>query len=111
MEKDAARAAISLLPSKAAGAAFRGSRNGIDAVLAADLEHPARSWVVQQARNLLMDLDDAGIRARFVLHDRDASFSAAFDRLPVRRDQGHPHGCAGAEDEFDHGAMDRQLPP
>jgi putative transposase len=25
-----------------------------------------------------MDLDDAGIRAKFVLHDRDASFSAAF---------------------------------
>jgi putative transposase len=44
-------------------------------------EHPARSWVVQQARNLLMDLDDAGIRARFVLHDRDASFSAAFDAV------------------------------
>ena len=28
-----------------------------------------------------MDLDDAGIRARFVLHDRDASFSAAFDAV------------------------------
>src|ERR1017187_4788247 len=40
-------------------------------------EHPVQSPVVQQARNLLMDLDDAGIRARFVLHDRDASFSAA----------------------------------
>jgi hypothetical protein len=28
-----------------------------------------------------MDLDDAGIRAGFVLHDRDASFSAAFDAV------------------------------
>jgi transposase InsO family protein len=28
-----------------------------------------------------MDLDDAGIRARFVLHDRDASFSAKFDAV------------------------------
>ncbi len=44
-------------------------------------DHPVQSWVVQQARNLLMDLDDAGIRARFVLHDRDASFSAAFDAV------------------------------
>ena len=44
-------------------------------------EHPARSWVAQQARNLLMDLDDASIRVRFVLHDRDASFSAAFDAV------------------------------
>jgi hypothetical protein len=30
-------------------------------------EHPVQSWVVQQARNLLMDLGDAGARARFVL--------------------------------------------
>jgi putative transposase len=44
-------------------------------------EHPVQSWAAQQARNLLMDLDDAGIRVRFVLHDRDASFSAAFDAV------------------------------
>ena len=34
--------------------------------------HPVQSWVVQQARNLLMDLEEAGTRAKFVLHDRDA---------------------------------------
>jgi transposase InsO family protein len=44
-------------------------------------EHPVQSWVVQQARNLLMDLEDAGTRAKFVLHDRDASFTAAFDAV------------------------------
>ena len=44
-------------------------------------EHPVRSWVVQQARNLLMDLQDAGTRAKFVLHDRDASFTQAFDAV------------------------------
>ncbi len=44
-------------------------------------EHPVQAWVVQQARNLLMDLEDAGTRAKFVLHDRDASFTAAFDAL------------------------------
>ena len=43
--------------------------------------HPVQSWVVQQARNLLMDLDDAGMRVKFVLHDRDASFTAAFDAV------------------------------
>jgi putative transposase len=43
--------------------------------------HPVQSWVVQQARNLLMDLEDAGTRAKFVLHDRDASFTAAFDAV------------------------------
>jgi putative transposase len=42
-------------------------------------EHPVQSRAVQQARNLLMDLQDAGTRVKFVLHDRDASFTAAFD--------------------------------
>ena len=44
-------------------------------------EHPVQSWVVQQARNLLMDLEDAGTRAKFILHDRDASFTATFDSV------------------------------
>jgi len=44
-------------------------------------EHPVQSWVVQQARNLLMDLGDAGTRAKFILHDRDASFTQAFDAV------------------------------
>ena len=44
-------------------------------------EHPVQSWVVQQARNLLMDLEDAGTRMRFALHDRDASFTAGFDAV------------------------------
>ena len=43
--------------------------------------HPVQSWVVQQARNLLMDLEDAGMSVKFVLHDRDASFTAAFDAV------------------------------
>ena len=38
---------------------------------------PDQSWVVQQARNLLMDLEDARMSVKFVLHDRDASFTAA----------------------------------
>jgi hypothetical protein len=44
-------------------------------------EHPVQAWVVQQARNLLMDLEDAGTRVKFVLHDRDASFTLAFDAV------------------------------
>ena len=43
--------------------------------------YPVQSWVVQQARNLLMDLEDADTRVKFVLHDRDASFTAAFDAV------------------------------
>ena len=44
-------------------------------------QNPVQSWVVQQARNLLMDLEDAGMSVKFVLHDRDASFTAAFDAV------------------------------
>lgn len=28
-----------------------------------------------------MDLDDAGISVKFILHDRDASFTSAFDAV------------------------------
>jgi len=43
--------------------------------------HPVQARAVQQARNLLMDIEDAGTRVKFVLHDRDASFTAAFDAV------------------------------
>src|SRR5215471_9412029 len=71
-------------------------------------ENPVQSWVVQQARNLLMDLDDTGMRVKFILHDRDASLTAAFDtRLPGRWRQGCPLRRSGASDELDHGTLDR----
>jgi hypothetical protein len=74
-------------------------------------EHPVQPWVVQQARNLLMDLEVAGTRAKFVLHDRDASFTATFDSMfPGCGHQGYPLCCSGAADEFGHGTLDRQLP-
>jgi putative transposase len=43
--------------------------------------HRVQAWVVQQARNLLMDLEDARTQVKVVLHDRDASFTAAFDAV------------------------------
>src|SRR6266508_2467350 len=43
--------------------------------------NPNTSWMSQQARNLLMDLDDRGQRPRFLIHDRDMKFSRAFDSI------------------------------
>ena len=42
---------------------------------------PDTAWMLQQARNLLMDLDDRGRPVRFLIHDRDTKFSAAFDAI------------------------------
>jgi putative transposase len=43
--------------------------------------NPDTAWMIQQARNLLMDLDDRGPRLRFLIHDRDTKFSRAFDAV------------------------------
>jgi transposase InsO family protein len=47
---------------------------------------PNGAWMLQQARNLLMELDDRGRQVRLLIHDRDAKFSRAFDALLTTED-------------------------
>src|SRR6266496_515328 len=63
---------------------------------------PDGAWMQQQARNLLMDINDRGRQTRFLIHHRDAKFSRAFDavfhsggirviRTPVRAPNANAH--------------------
>jgi len=42
---------------------------------------PDTAWMLQQARNLLMEVDDRHRQVRFLIHDRDAKFPRTFDAL------------------------------
>jgi putative transposase len=43
--------------------------------------NPTGALVAQQARNLLMAIDDRGQPLRFLIHDRDSKFSGDFDHV------------------------------
>lgn len=43
--------------------------------------HPTNTWVTQQMRNLLMDMEDAADQIKFLIRDRDMLYPPAFDAL------------------------------
>src|SRR5690349_3218727 len=49
--------------------------------LAGITARPTGAWVTQQARNLLMNLAEQADGLKFLIHDRDAKFTAAFDAV------------------------------
>jgi putative transposase len=43
--------------------------------------HPTATWVTQAARNLTMDLEDAGAKVKYLIGDRDTKFLVLFDLI------------------------------
>ena len=43
--------------------------------------HPTAAWVGQAARNLVMDLEDASCKAKYLIRDRDGKYPDMFDAI------------------------------
>jgi transposase InsO family protein len=43
--------------------------------------HPTAAWVTQAARNLVLDIEDAGCQVKYLIRDRDGKYPALFDAI------------------------------
>jgi transposase InsO family protein len=43
--------------------------------------HPTGVWVAQVARNLVMDIEDAGCKVKYLIRDRDGKYPNRFDTI------------------------------
>jgi len=43
--------------------------------------HPTAGWVTQAARNLVMDIEDAGCHVKYLIRDRDGKYPPLFDAV------------------------------
>ncbi|MGW2064561.1 integrase core domain-containing protein [Streptomyces sp. NPDC001937] len=43
--------------------------------------HPTAAWVIQAARNMVMDLQEAGATVTHLIRDRDSQYTRAFDAV------------------------------
>jgi putative transposase len=74
--------------------------------------HPTAPWVTQAARNLVMDLEEAGCRALLLIGDRGGEFPDLFEAVLPRC--GHRGGAdrgVDAQDERGDAAVGADLPP
>lgn len=71
--------------------------------------HPTQVWVTQAARNLVMDLEDADCRARFLIRDRDGKFPALFDT--ILNDAGIQVVLSGVRTPRMNAIMEQGAPP
>jgi putative transposase len=72
--------------------------------------HPTGAWTTQQARNLLMDLDERAATIRFVIRDRAGQFQLIRRRPDRRWDRygEHPPRCPRANCFAERFRSDRQ---